>query len=191
MSGEESHKPNPSWSCAYCSSGGRIGEGGVDGHRSIPLRTTNLSAEINCFFMRAQRRTIPSSKPPLCRLRQKARHEPIFQVAVTPVSRRTGGRGAADCLPAMPPPQFVIPQDSQEKILTPAVVGRASNEILAVLPRAPLHLPFSHCFSSATVKKIRNLKKTSQGVKEIAPVRVRRPWSVRYDGTPRYSGRTK
>ena len=32
----------------------RIGGGGVDGHRSIPLRTTNLSGEINCFFMRAR-----------------------------------------------------------------------------------------------------------------------------------------
>ena len=30
------------------------GGGGVDGHRSIAPQTTNLSTEINCFFMRAR-----------------------------------------------------------------------------------------------------------------------------------------
>ena len=34
--------------------GARIGGGGVDGHRSIAPQTTNLSTEINCFFMRAR-----------------------------------------------------------------------------------------------------------------------------------------
>ena len=36
-------------------SGARNGRGGgVDGHRSIAPQTTNLSTEINCFFMRAR-----------------------------------------------------------------------------------------------------------------------------------------